>query len=40
MRSPARHSTTIVARNRHPWRFSAVWRMTATISSTVGGSAG
>jgi hypothetical protein len=40
MRSPARHSTTIIARSLHPWRSSAVWRMTATISSTVGGSAG
>jgi hypothetical protein len=26
--------------SRHPCRSSAVWRITATISSTVGGSAG
>ena len=27
-------------RIRRPWRLSPAWRMTATISSTVGGSAG
>jgi hypothetical protein len=37
---PARQSTMIIARSHHPWRSSAVWRMTATISSIVGGSAG
>ena len=40
MRKPPRQSTTISARRRHPWRCSPVRRMTATISSTVGGSAG
>jgi hypothetical protein len=40
MRSPARHKTTIIARNRAPWRSSEVSRITAMISSTVGGSAG
>jgi hypothetical protein len=39
-RSPARHKTMIIARTRQPWRSSAAWRKTATISSTVGGSAG
>ncbi len=37
IRSPARHSTTIIACSRQLWRSSGVWRMTATISSTVGG---
>jgi hypothetical protein len=37
-RSPARHDTTIIARNLKPSRSSAAWRMTATISSIVGGS--
>src|SRR3954453_3253388 len=40
IRSPARHSTTIRPRSRHPWRPSPAARMTAAISSTVGGSAG
>ena len=40
IRSPARHSTTIRPRSRQPWRPSPAVRMTATISSTVGGSAG
>jgi hypothetical protein len=31
---------TIIARSRQPRRSSAAWRITATISSTVGGSAG
>jgi hypothetical protein len=39
-RSPARHSTTIIARTRQPCRSSAAWRITATNSSTIGGSAG
>jgi hypothetical protein len=39
-RGPARHKTTIIARIRQPWRLSGLWRSTATISSTVGGSAG
>jgi hypothetical protein len=38
--SPARQSTMIIARILKPWRSSGVWRSTATISSTVGGSAG
>jgi hypothetical protein len=37
---PGAPDTRIIARSRHPWRSSAVWRMTATISSIVGGSAG
>jgi hypothetical protein len=37
---PARQSTTISARRRAPWRSSGVRRITAMISSTVGGSAG
>ena len=40
IRSPPRHSTTINARNRSPCLSAGVWRITATISSTVGGSAG
>jgi hypothetical protein len=40
MRSPARQSSTISARMRAPWAASPAWRMTATISSTVGGSSG
>jgi len=40
MRSPPRQSTTISARSLKPCRSSLVWRMTAMISSTVGGSAG
>jgi len=32
--------TTIIARSLQPWRSSDAWRMTATISSIVGGSAG
>jgi hypothetical protein len=40
IRSAARHSTTISARTRKPWRSSPAWRMTATISSTVGGLRG
>jgi integrase len=40
MRSPPRHSTTISARSRSPCRSGEIRRMTATISSTVGGSAG
>jgi hypothetical protein len=40
MRSPARQSTTIIARSLNPCRSSQVWRITATISSTVGGSPG
>ena len=39
-RSPARQSTTTIARSRQPWRSSRAWRITATISSTVAGSAG
>ena len=39
-RSPLRHSTTISARRRAPWRSSGARRITAMISSTVGGSAG
>ena len=34
MRSPARQSTTISPRIRHPWRPSPAARMTATICST------
>jgi hypothetical protein len=37
---PPRHSTTISARSRTPCLSTGVWRITATISSTVGGSAG
>ena len=40
IRSPPRHSTTISARSRSPCLSAGVWRITATISSTVGGSAG
>jgi hypothetical protein len=40
MRSPLRQSTTISARSLKPWRSSLAWRITATISATVGGSAG
>jgi hypothetical protein len=40
MRKPARHSTTISARIRAALRPAPAWRITATISSTVGGSAG
>jgi hypothetical protein len=40
MRSPARHNTTTSPRNRRPCSPSPAARITATISSTVGGSAG
>jgi hypothetical protein len=40
MRRPARHNTTISPRSRRPCRPSPAMRITATISSTVGGSAG
>ena len=40
IRRPPRHSTTISARSRNPCPSAGVWRITATISSTVGGSAG
>ena len=40
IRRPARHSTTISPRSRSPPTPSPAWRMTATISSTRGGSAG
>jgi hypothetical protein len=40
MRRPARHNTTISARARRPSIVAPAWRMTATISSTIGGSAG
>jgi hypothetical protein len=40
IRSPARQSSTISARSRWPSARSLIVRMTATISSTVGGSAG
>jgi hypothetical protein len=40
MRSPARHNTTIRPRSRRPWTLSPAWRITVTISSIVGGSAG
>src|SRR4051812_47551326 len=40
MRSPARQSTTISPRIRNPCGVVPARRMTATISSTVGGSAG
>jgi hypothetical protein len=40
MRNPARQSTTISPRIRKPWGVVPAWRMTATICSTVGGSAG
>jgi hypothetical protein len=36
----AAQAPTIIARMRQPWRSSGVWRITAAISSTVGGSAG
>ena len=39
IRSPARQSTTINPLRRLPYRRWAAWRMTAMISSTVGGSA-
>jgi hypothetical protein len=39
IRSPARQSTTINPLRRLPYRARAAWRMTAMISSTVGGSA-
>jgi hypothetical protein len=39
-RNPARQSTTISPRIRKPWGVAPAWRITATISSTVGGSAG
>jgi hypothetical protein len=38
--SPARHKITINARARSPWVVVPAWRITATISSTLGGSAG
>jgi hypothetical protein len=37
---PARHNTTIRPRSRLPCTLSPAMRMTVTISSTVGGSAG
>ncbi|MGO9975565.1 MAG: hypothetical protein ACLP01_22755 [Solirubrobacteraceae bacterium] len=40
IRSPARQSTTINPRIRSAWRPSPAWRMTAMISSTLGGSGG
>jgi hypothetical protein len=40
IRRPPRHSTTIIARNRSPCRSTGILPMTATIYSTVGGSAG
>ncbi len=40
MRNPARQSTTMSPRIRNPWGVVPAWRMTATISSTDGGSAG
>jgi hypothetical protein len=40
MRRPARHNTTTSPRSRRPCTPSPAIRMTATISSTVGGSAG
>lgn len=40
IRSPPRQSTTISARSLSPCPSAGVWRITATISSTVGGSAG
>jgi hypothetical protein len=40
IRSPPRQSTTIRAVSRWPWRSWPAWRITATISSTAGGSAG
>jgi hypothetical protein len=39
-RSPPRQSITIIARSLKPWASSLAWRITHTISSTVGGSAG
>jgi len=39
-RRPARHSTAIIPLILKPCRSSKVWRITATISSTKGGSAG
>ncbi|MGO9319225.1 MAG: hypothetical protein ACLQBY_00205 [Solirubrobacteraceae bacterium] len=39
-RSPPRQSITIIARRRQPCGSSLAWRITQTISSTVGGSAG
>ena len=40
MRNPAHQSTTISPRISKPWGAVPARRMTATISSTVGGSAG
>jgi hypothetical protein len=40
MRSPARHKITISPRSRRPWASSPAARITATICSTLGGSAG
>ena len=40
IRNPARQRTTIKPRRRRPWRLSPATRIAATISSTVGGSAG
>ena len=40
IRRPARHSTTIRPFRRSPCAAWRAWRVTATISSTVGGSAG
>src|SRR5437763_848620 len=37
---PPRHSPPIIAPNRSPRRSAGILRMTATLSSTVGGSAG
>jgi hypothetical protein len=37
---PARQRITIKPRNRRPWARSPAARMTAMISSTLGGSAG
>ena len=39
-RRPARQSTTIRPRRRRPWTPSPACRITVTISSIVGGSAG
>jgi hypothetical protein len=40
IRGPARQSATIKPRSRRPWTPSPARRMTAMISSIVGGSAG
>jgi hypothetical protein len=40
IRNPARHKITTSALTRAPWMFSPAARMTAMISSTLGGSAG